>query len=822
MVLPAYVDRLFNIIKRGVADPAHAVFLWVGAGLSIPADYPSWGQLIERLRDASVELLDDESDPLSAIDAFVRVNGKGLLSQQLLELFDQKPPFLCHRELVQLPWKGIVTTNYDELIEDALKQAQKTYVKVSLEQNLDLVTGDRLPVFKVHGDLASFRDVILAGESYRDFHERHPLLKADLESDLRKHSIIFFGCSMTDPRLLDWLGSMSDADRQMLLPSAAVLTEADWNRVPEDDRTLLESGNIKPVLLQDHGDIPELITHLLHTISPPQPQIEGFRFDLAFTSDEHDQWRIVSNGKERVVDVPWKGSNAFGIALKEFVDLTRTSLGDDQLGALHTHASRLGDDLGQALLSADAWALIREAFAEFGPQPITIASDDHLILSLPWELLRRDGAYVVRDGMIDLIRTTLSSAPNPATLNPPDRPILKLVVHVSAPTSANPLDYEAESYRLVKALHDHSEVVFTELGTVDDLVSTVLAQQPTGVHFSGHGEPGALEFENDEGQADTVTIERLIQQIRQEERHLPHLFYLASCHGNTAANLDAERPGTTMSSAQLHREGVTQVIGYYGPIADVLSTLAEETFYRSLAGGHTTRFAVRRARLALVKGPEVDRHSSHRTDAEVATAQVRQHPFAWAQLVYYHRGPEHPLSLPLPQRYAQSQEVHLQRTFEGTEQRQILSTGFIGRRQELHHFRRAARRGQRLFVFQGLGGVGKSTLAFQALPILTRNGESPSLTLWCQELEHEDNLARAMTNQLSEAAQMHFGDQWVGWCRRSIRCRRPPSRSALHFFSGPCFRPRLTWPSTWTTWNPCCADPTTMTRRRLGSGGMRT
>ncbi|WP_089935670.1 tetratricopeptide repeat protein [Candidatus Entotheonella palauensis] len=760
MKFPENVGRLENIIKRGVTDPAHAAFLWVGAGLSIPAGYPGWGQLIERFRDASVESLNDVSDPLEAIDAFVRVNGKGLLNQQLLELFDQKQPLLCHQELVQLPWKGIVTTNYDELLEDALKQVKKAYVKVTLEQNLDLVTGDRLPVYKVHGDLASFRDVILSGESYRTFRERHPLLKADLESLLRKHSLVLFGCSMTDPRLLDWLRAMSADDREMLMPSCAVLTKAGWNRVPEEDRTLLESGNIKPILLQDYGDIPELITHLLYTISPPKT--EGFRFDLAFTSDEHNQWRIMSNGVERVVDVPWKESNAFGIALKEFVDLTRTSVNDNQLGALHTHAARLGDDLGQALLSADVWEPIRQAFAQSGPQPMTIASDDPLILSLPWELMRQDRTYVVREGIIDLIRTTSSSAPDPATLTMPDRPILKLVVNVSAPASSNQLDYEAESYRLAKALHEHSEVVFTELGTVADLVSTVVARKPTGVHFSGHGEPGALEFEDDEGQSNTVTIERLIHQIRQEEGHLPHLFYLASCHGNTAANLDAERPGTTMSSAHLHREGVTEVIGYYGPIADVLSTLAEETFYRSLAEGRTTRFAVRRARLALVKSPEVDGNSTHRTEAEVATMQVRQHPFAWAQLVYYHRGPEHPLSLPLPQRYAQSQEVHLQRTFEGTDQRQILSTGFIGRRQELHQFRRAVRRGQRIFVFQGLGGIGKSTLAFQALPILTRNGKYPALTIWCQELEHEENLPRALTNQLSETAQTHFGDQWIG------------------------------------------------------------
>ncbi len=128
MQLPDNIGRLLTIIKRGATDPAHGAFLWVGAGLSIPAGYPSWTQLIERLRGASVEPLQDVSDPLQAIDAFVRVNGTGLLSQQLQDIFEYKPPLLYHQELIQLPWKGIITTNYDELLEDALKRCGEVSV----------------------------------------------------------------------------------------------------------------------------------------------------------------------------------------------------------------------------------------------------------------------------------------------------------------------------------------------------------------------------------------------------------------------------------------------------------------------------------------------------------------------------------------------------------------------------------------------------------------------------------------------------------------------------------------------------------------------
>ena len=47
------INRLINIIGRGLADPSRAPLLWVGAGLSIPSGYPSFAQLAERLRKAS-------------------------------------------------------------------------------------------------------------------------------------------------------------------------------------------------------------------------------------------------------------------------------------------------------------------------------------------------------------------------------------------------------------------------------------------------------------------------------------------------------------------------------------------------------------------------------------------------------------------------------------------------------------------------------------------------------------------------------------------------------------------------------------------------
>ena len=310
----------------------------------------------------------------------------------------------------------------------------------------------------------------------------------------------------------------------------------------------------------------------------------------------------------------------------------------------------------------------------------------------------------------------------------------------------------------------------TELGTLADLVQTVDREAPTGIHFSGHGEPGALLFESDEGLDDVVPVDKVLKALRHrlpDDRRLPPFFYLASCHGTEPAGLEQDEPGSSSSAVQLHQAGVTEVVGYFGPIVDELSTRAEETLYEAIAQGLPTRDAVRRARDALAQPFDAPdgrhRPGPSRSAAAPAVGQENAtdtHPFAWAQLVFYRRGPEWPLSVPTPAGKRRAIGV-LRRTFEGFGDRRVLSTGFIGRRVEQHRVRRRLREGARVLVFQGLGGLGKSTLAQRVLPWLTEESANVC-TLWCHEVEGAPNRAEALVGQLLAYCRQRFGLDWEG------------------------------------------------------------
>ncbi len=469
--------------------------------------------------------------------------------------------------------------------------------------------------------------------------------------------------------------------------------------------------------------------------------------DLVFhLAQEGEELRVTDPvGHTHTVTPPWKVDNDFGIALHFFDRLSREPAETDAKRAdLVARATTLGSLLFDLLFGKAGRERLAQAMIPGRPRPlITIRSEDDSLLSLPWELLYYDGSFLLRDARVDLARSTPGEVGPEALLREAAEP-LKLVVNVSAPEGSR-LDYEGESYRITRALSERCRFVPTELGSLDDLVETVRAERPTAIHFSGHGAPGALAFEDEEGREDVVSIHSLIAALRKRiAGALPPLFYLASCHGNDpgapkTASPEKGTSGAESSAARLHREGVPQVVGYYGPIIDELSTRAEVAFYRALAEGETTRYAVRQARQAM---------------------DTPFYPFAWAQLVFYHRGLDHPLSLP-PTSRVRSHENVLRRTFQGVGGRRVLTTGFIGRRSELHRVRQKIREGERVFVFQGLGGLGKSTLAFQVIPMLLRGEEEgDALTLWCQETEQQQDRAQALVEQLLDHCRKRFSVEW--------------------------------------------------------------
>jgi len=136
------------------------------------------------------------------------------------------------RNLALAPWAGIITTNYDELIEEAIR----THISSPSVQNLFgderlghiLANSGRLFFVKLHGTLSGIRR-ILTTEEYELIYTRDSKITAFLTAVMLRYHLVFIGCSLEDE--LVRLRRRLTADFARRIPRAyAVLPSTERNR----------------------------------------------------------------------------------------------------------------------------------------------------------------------------------------------------------------------------------------------------------------------------------------------------------------------------------------------------------------------------------------------------------------------------------------------------------------------------------------------------------------------------------------------------------------------------------------------------------------
>lgn len=514
------------------------------------------------------------------------------------------------------------------------------------------------------------------------------------------------------------------------------------DEIPPELLAALRSGRLRPTDIAGAVPLPALTL----AIEP--------------AAGDASQWRITArratgDPAERAAPAPGQADAAFAAMLESFARRAGTPAETaEEAAGLQAVAERLGEALAGVLTEDEAAFLMDAARGDPPPPLLVIESTDSRVLALPWELLRLDGRFAVRDGRLDVARSVpAATAP---VLPPPTAP-LSLLVTVAAPQGSG-LDYERESYLIVRALHEHLGVTVNEMGELDDLLDGLQREPPPlAVHFSGHGGRGTMLFEDEYGEGREVSVEDLLTAIRQRApQRLPRLFFLACCHGGDAP----QQGGLAATATALHADGIAQVVGYVGPVLDTLSTRAERAFYAELARGRRSRDAVRAARQAMgAVLPASARDVLRDAGGPAADGGLA---FAWAQMVLYQRGPDYPLGTAIAAGApiaTDTTERRQEEAYPGSRS-QLLQAGFVGRRQEMHALRRDLHAGRHLHVVQGVGGLGKSAFCGEALKLYRKLDWQP-LALWCADVEGAAEPVAGLLQQLEAAGgQLAGADAW--------------------------------------------------------------
>ncbi|MFT4927365.1 MAG: hypothetical protein ACI8WB_003472, partial [Phenylobacterium sp.] len=283
-------SALVKLLKSGLIDNKNKPILWVGAGLSVPAGYPTTPQLIKKLADESFTPLpaftpEDETLPVDSVNRsfthwvqhFAEENDNKHLQESLARIFLNAPkePTVTHQHLVQLPWHAIFTTNYDELLEEACRATETEYMPISQQQNLGLKQNERMPLYKIHGSVNNIASWTLGEQSYLDYADQYPFLDTKLKDTLFNRRIIYIGCSMLDPKVIDWYRYCEKHGQLNQLKFAIVIIKRDeWAKLPPDLLALYTKAKVRPLLFDDFDDLPKLAEQLMTAVQTSE-QIEA-------------------------------------------------------------------------------------------------------------------------------------------------------------------------------------------------------------------------------------------------------------------------------------------------------------------------------------------------------------------------------------------------------------------------------------------------------------------------------------------------------------------------------------------------------------------
>lgn len=192
------IRKYVKAIRQGTA----AIF--GGAGLSRPSGFVDWKGLLHPLaKDINLDI-NKEHDLLSVAQFYRnQKRTRSEINQAIIEAFSKDTATNENVQIItRMPIFTYWTTNYDELIETGIKEANRNPdVKSETDQLSIIKYGRDAIVYKMHGDVNHPAQAVLTKEDYELYEHKRPLFRTALKGDLVSKVFLFIGFSFEDPNL---------------------------------------------------------------------------------------------------------------------------------------------------------------------------------------------------------------------------------------------------------------------------------------------------------------------------------------------------------------------------------------------------------------------------------------------------------------------------------------------------------------------------------------------------------------------------------------------------------------------------------------------
>ncbi len=195
-------EELIRNYAKAISEGNAAIF--AGAGLSRASGFVDWKELIRPLAfDIGLDV-DKETDMLSVAQFYKNQrHTRSGINQAILDAFSSNVGTNDNIKIIsRLPIFTYWTTNYDELLEKGIREANRNPDVKSESDQLSNMKRDRdAIVYKMHGDVNHPSKAVLTKGDYELYEHNRPLFRTALKGDLVSKVFLFVGFSFEDPNL---------------------------------------------------------------------------------------------------------------------------------------------------------------------------------------------------------------------------------------------------------------------------------------------------------------------------------------------------------------------------------------------------------------------------------------------------------------------------------------------------------------------------------------------------------------------------------------------------------------------------------------------
>lgn len=194
-------QQIANLLNIQRASRENRLVIFVGAGVSMNSSVPSWNQLTNRMKAELPNEFSEETDALKIAQIYKDSRGHKEYMDKVKDilLYNKAVPNPLHKSILVLNPCHIITTNYDDLIEQELSKDFLQYHIIREDKDIPQMTYPNTLV-KMHGDYVT-DNIVLTEDDYYNYKENFPLTRAFVQSLFASKLILFVGFSFADLNL---------------------------------------------------------------------------------------------------------------------------------------------------------------------------------------------------------------------------------------------------------------------------------------------------------------------------------------------------------------------------------------------------------------------------------------------------------------------------------------------------------------------------------------------------------------------------------------------------------------------------------------------